>query len=465
MYNKGLLSLNPYTNPDFHDYSHVVIKYCDGASFTGDTQLRSHGMMLHFRGRRVLEATLATLQRTEYGLGASNDTHVLLTGCSSGGLAVFLNADRVREALPRATVTKFKAVPGSGFFLHALNVEGDDVYGWEMRQVYHMQNLSASLSIACQDAQPRGEEWRCAMAPYAAAHVRTPLFVLDSAIDAWQLACIQAPLAVAQDEEQCSAAPSLAGCAVLPQGTLADCTPSQLSMRREYAATFGTQLARSGVLPRKHAGGGGGGAFITACHTHCGFLFGDWAQARLPLADDVAEAMRGHGVGWPSAAAAARTYSMQQAVGAWWHRGAAVADTPSGSGTSAEAAPAVYLPCELVADRPSEQCTLAADCPDRSDKPSRSWSWASFAPYAYGLGGALVVASALWWLRRRRRARQRGSLQPVGWRARGRATRAHGRLQDPQTSSTHGDADAMPTDGLELDKATISAQVAQHQLQ
>eukprot|EP00966_Prymnesium_polylepis_P037475 870060-Prymnesium_polylepis.1 len=386
----GPLSSNSETNPDFHDYSHVYIKYCDGASFAGDAEMRTQGTTLHLRGRRILEATLAALKRTEYGLGASENTHVLLTGCSAGGLAVFLNADRVRAALPRTTVTKFKAAPGSGYFLHALSVEGDGIYGWEMRQVYHMQNLTASLSIACQDAQPHGEAWRCAMAPYAAEHVHTPLFVLDSTIDKWQLMCIHAAHAIAQDAQvqymsQCGAAPRAGACTHAWGSTLADCTPSQQISVQQYALTFGAQLARSSILNGSRAGGVAHGAFITSCFTHCGFVDEDWTQVRLPLAEDA----RHRRAGWASAVAAARTYTMQEALGAWWHHNAAVADPLNGSETPAvtATAAAVYLPCELVADDPSSQCTLAANCPGRSDdKPS--WSRAVMA--AYASGGALI---------------------------------------------------------------------------
>ena len=402
----GPLSLSSEINPDFHNYSHVLIKYCDGASFAGDAELHTHGTTLHFRGRRILDATLSALQRPEYGLGASVDTHVLLTGCSAGGLAVFLHADRVREALPQATVTKFKAAPGSGFFLHTLSVEGDDIYGWEMRQVYHMQNLSASLSVACQAAQPRGEAWRCAMAPYAAAFVRTPLFVLDSAIDKWQMMCIHAPHAIAQDVEvgymsECGAAPSAGACAHTWGSSLGECTPSELTSVREYALTFGAQLAHTGIL----AGGAGHGAFITSCFTHCGFVGADWTQARLPLA----QLSRSLGMPWPSPAAPAmRTYSMQEALGAWWHHGEP--DIDNATSTANTTAAAVYLPCELVLEPPS-QCMLAASCPGYRSDTGSAPSPPSLAPgiapsgvFAYG--GALAVASALcvcaWQLRRKR---------------------------------------------------------------
>lgn len=70
---------------------------CDGASFTGiraepfvisDPQTGSPAK-LFFRGKRILDAVIATLAR-DHGLRLA--TNVLLTGCSSGGLAAYLHS-------------------------------------------------------------------------------------------------------------------------------------------------------------------------------------------------------------------------------------------------------------------------------------------------------------------------------------------------------------------------------------
>ena len=42
---------------------------------------------LWFRGRRILDAIMETLQQPQYGLAKATD--VLLTGCSAGGLAAY----------------------------------------------------------------------------------------------------------------------------------------------------------------------------------------------------------------------------------------------------------------------------------------------------------------------------------------------------------------------------------------
>lgn len=66
---------------------------------------------LYFRGKRILHAVLLDLLS---GRGMAAATDVVLTGCSAGGLAVFLNADYVAEHLP--TSARLVAVPDSGYF-------------------------------------------------------------------------------------------------------------------------------------------------------------------------------------------------------------------------------------------------------------------------------------------------------------------------------------------------------------
>lgn len=86
---------------------------CDGASFGGNKDgVSPNG--LYYRGHRILEQWLIFLrENTPF----SHAQVVLLAGESAGGLATILHADRVRSWLPQPLVTKFVAVPFSGFFL------------------------------------------------------------------------------------------------------------------------------------------------------------------------------------------------------------------------------------------------------------------------------------------------------------------------------------------------------------
>jgi hypothetical protein len=99
----GLLSDNCTKNPDFCNFNRVFMKYCDGNSFSGNRDAAvpvvgtdGKSKDLFFRGRRILDETLAAL-KAGHGLGSADS--VLLTGCSAGGLSTFLHTDYVGEQL------------------------------------------------------------------------------------------------------------------------------------------------------------------------------------------------------------------------------------------------------------------------------------------------------------------------------------------------------------------------------
>ena len=77
----------------------IYLPYCDGSSFTsyrrGPWPVNSTA--LHFRGRSNLDRAMDYLL-AHYGLGRARD--LILYGGSAGGLATFLNADRVAARLP-----------------------------------------------------------------------------------------------------------------------------------------------------------------------------------------------------------------------------------------------------------------------------------------------------------------------------------------------------------------------------
>ena len=90
----GILSDDEQINPLFHSWNKVWVPI-SGTSFTGD---RTSDKPYPVRGKRIQEAVIADLQ-TRFGMGAASD--IILTGGSSGGLAVYLTCDRVvRRSLP-----------------------------------------------------------------------------------------------------------------------------------------------------------------------------------------------------------------------------------------------------------------------------------------------------------------------------------------------------------------------------
>ncbi|XP_024528546.1 pectin acetylesterase 12-like [Selaginella moellendorffii] len=78
----GLLSSSVQVNPEFFNWTHVLVRYCDGASFSANVS--DTLAVLYFRGKRIFEAVIEELKLYR---GLSDANQVLLSGCSAGGLA------------------------------------------------------------------------------------------------------------------------------------------------------------------------------------------------------------------------------------------------------------------------------------------------------------------------------------------------------------------------------------------
>eukprot|EP00966_Prymnesium_polylepis_P010890 250642-Prymnesium_polylepis.2 len=104
-----------------------------------------------------------------------------------------------------------------------------------MRRVYELANSTAGASRACTDAFAPSDRWRCSFAQHAYAYTAAPIFVLNSAFDAWQSICILASelpptfpnSSTAQNRAGCCAVDGWAACASNPER----CSRTQLERR------------------------------------------------------------------------------------------------------------------------------------------------------------------------------------------------------------------------------------------
>lgn len=256
-YAGGIMSPDCDVNPTFCDANKVYMKYCDGDSFSGardDALEVADGPVspIYFRGHEILMGTLETLL-SDWGLEDAEE--VLLTGCSAGGLATYLHTDMVGEwaeaNLPQ--LTKYGAVPVSGFFLDHTNIMGDAVYPEEMAYTFNMANASRGVNQACiadYTASDPDNLWKCNFAHGAYAHTDRPLFALDASFDSWQSGNIFA-MGVS-DFADCS-------------GDFGECDKYQMYAVNAYQGDFVTQLMQwQSTLSSPQ-----NGAFIYQCFTHC----------------------------------------------------------------------------------------------------------------------------------------------------------------------------------------------------
>ena len=183
------MRLGPEWDPLFssflRDYAFTFVRYCDGASFSGNAE--------NSRGAAIVAAVVSELAHA-HGLSSANT--VVVAGGSAGALGALLQVDRVAAQLEelgsRAHVI---ALADAGVFLHHnsprfFGEEHPEDYVDAMRFVYAQQRVAVPEACAAEHA---GDEYRCLFAEYSLPHIRSPVFLLQSVFDSWMLGNVLSP--------------------------------------------------------------------------------------------------------------------------------------------------------------------------------------------------------------------------------------------------------------------------------
>ncbi|KAL2477788.1 Pectin acetylesterase 12 [Forsythia ovata] len=236
----GILSNKAQENPDFFNWNRVKIRYCDGASFTGDSENKAAG--LQFRGQRIWLAAIEDLMSK----GMRYAHQALLSGCSAGGLASILHCDEFRNLFPRST--KVKCLSDAGLFMDAADVSGGRTIRNFFAGVVSLQGVQRNLPRTCTNHL---DPTSCFFPQNLIANIRTPLFILNAAYDSWQV--------------QESLAPPTAD----PRGNWRDCklnnarcSASQIQFLQGFRAHM--LNAVKGFAASRQSG-----LFINSCFAHC----------------------------------------------------------------------------------------------------------------------------------------------------------------------------------------------------
>lgn len=237
----GFLSTNPSVNPLFYEWNMIRIQYCDGLFYAADRMdhVTYYQTNLFFRGRQMVQSTFETLI-DQFGL--QNSAEVIITACSAGGIGVFLHLDWIRNLLPQNI--RVVGAPDSGYFLDVPNYRGKSVPIQVYQEIFTLHNAKFADSDCSKDFPP-DMQFRCASSQYSAKYVTTPMFVMSSLADAYQLKYIL-----------------MLDC--FKDWQLENCSPLELEAVSHFRATMIDNLQKD-VL-----GGKGNGAYLLSCLTHCG---------------------------------------------------------------------------------------------------------------------------------------------------------------------------------------------------
>ncbi|KAK2972784.1 hypothetical protein RJ640_026483 [Escallonia rubra] len=220
----GILNSKKEFNPDFYNWNRIVVRYCDGSSFTGDVEEVDPAMKLYFRGARIFRAVMEEL----LAQGMQNASNALLSGCSAGGLATILHCDNFRDLLPNSS--RVKCVSDAGYFIHAKDYAGGN---------------------SSQDFFQEVVQLHCFYPQYVVPQLKTPLFIVNSAYDTWQIENILAP-------KRADPSDSWKSC----KFNIRKCCPSQARIWQDFRSELLSAVTGLGE-------GSSRGTFINSCHTHC----------------------------------------------------------------------------------------------------------------------------------------------------------------------------------------------------
>lgn len=236
----GILSNKAEENPDFFNWNRVKIRYCDGASFAGDSENKAAG--LQFRGQRIWLAAVEDLMSK----GMHNANQALLSGCSAGGLASILHCDEFRS-LFHGNVN-VKCLSDAGLFMDAADVSGEHTMRSFFDGVVSLQGVQENLPSTCTNHL---DATSCFFPQNLIGGIKTPLFILNAAYDSWQV--------------QESVAPPRAD----PQGNWHDCklnnercSASQMKVLQEFRNDMVSAV-------KGFSGSRQNGLFINSCFAHC----------------------------------------------------------------------------------------------------------------------------------------------------------------------------------------------------
>ncbi|XP_012847007.1 PREDICTED: pectin acetylesterase 8-like [Erythranthe guttata] len=265
----GIANNDPQFNPDFYNWNRVVVRYCDGASFTGDIEAVDPATNLYYRGARVFVAVMEDL----LDKGMKNAKNVILTGCSAGGLASMLHCDRFKDLLPMGT--NVKCMADAGFFLNVKDVSGNRRFEDFINDVVETHGSAKNLPLSCTSKMKPGlyyftislynlskfdDKWtkflQCFFPQQVVQEIQTPLFIVNAAYDAWQVSIYYIKNVLA---------PAIAD----PSGIwyncttdIRNCSTAQLQTLHGFRKEFLNEFSAIGTSITR-------GYFINSCFAHC----------------------------------------------------------------------------------------------------------------------------------------------------------------------------------------------------
>ncbi|KAL6529531.1 hypothetical protein OROGR_015154 [Orobanche gracilis] len=250
-YFSGILDQNQSFNPDFYNWNRVYLVYCDGSSFLGDADVIDPGTKtkLYYRGSRVFDAVMEELLAK--GMNTA-DNRLRRTAVRDQKTTAFVK-----------TVVIFNSATYMGDYGTAVkwppeplgNLPGAKEREDYFTKVVELHGLEAFLPASCTSKMNPG---LCLFPENLVEDVQTPLFLLESSFDKYQLKDMLTPYIG-------GGRPEWNNC--LNQ-SLTFCNSTQLETMKEFQKIFLQTLQNLDYSSMR-------GMFVHTCYLHCHLLAKD----------------------------------------------------------------------------------------------------------------------------------------------------------------------------------------------
>jgi len=195
-----MISSDKAKNPEFSDWNKIVMRYCDGVGFIGNTELpfnltnyegKGINKVLYFRGMQNVFETLDHLRKNEkLKTNLYSAKELVLAGSSAGGQAVLTYSNYFKKHFERLGNfnVKLYSIADSGVFLSRYNFEKKNFHQrimWLELSKYIENKEVIKTYCDFTHSEKASNFTNCFFPDYFVHRLRIPVLVLQSLYDSW----------------------------------------------------------------------------------------------------------------------------------------------------------------------------------------------------------------------------------------------------------------------------------------
>ena len=117
-------------------------------------------------------------------------SEVVISGSSAGGLAVLNHIDYLKHKIHTRSRTKpvVVGIVDGGYFMDIPSISGESLINQVYKNIFLQQNVTVNHKCMkfYEETQP-GQGWKCMMPQYSMQFISTPIFLVQSFVDLYQV--------------------------------------------------------------------------------------------------------------------------------------------------------------------------------------------------------------------------------------------------------------------------------------